>query len=123
MKRLLVAVVLLAGCSNGGGDNQSPLPMPSPTPCSAILEWEPPTQRMDETPITKEEFSKFTIFVADKEGYEQFDLTIVMDISDVYLIQWEVKNLPSGQNWFYMTVTDTEGRESGYSNEVSKLCS
>jgi len=77
---------------------------------------------MDSTPLTLNELQKFTLYVNDAEGMEEARITLVVDLTDVYLIQWEIRNLPAGQHWFYMTATDTENNVSGYSNEVSKFC-
>jgi len=77
---------------------------------------------MDNTPLTLDELQKFTLYVNDAEGMEEARITLVVDLTDVYLIQWEIRNLPAGLHWFYMTATDTENRVSGYSNELSKFC-
>ena len=119
-------LLLLAGCP--GGNNSPPGdPDPSDT-CTAILEWAPPTARMDESPLTLEELQKFTVYVNNAEGMEEARITLVIDLTDVYMIQWEIRNLPAGQHWFYMTATalgTVPGQPnpvSGYSNELSKFC-
>lgn len=122
---LITTLLLLGGCSGGSGGNGPGLPLDPNDPtntCIATLSWSPPTERMDDSPLALEELAKFTIYVNDAEGMEEARITLVIDLTDVYLIQWEIRNLPAGQHYFYMTVTDTEGLASGYSNEVSKFC-
>lgn len=124
MRKGLIALLLLAGCGGQNGDN--PAWPPDPTDpnniCTATLDWAPPTGRMDTTPLRVEELQKFTIYINDAEGMEEARITMVIDLTDVYLIQWEIRNLPAGRHWFYMTVTDLDNLVSAYSNELTKVC-
>ena len=69
-----------------------------------------------------EELAKLTIFVNRFPGQRQESVEFTLDITDVNIIQWEVHNLARGQHWFYMSATDIDGEESGFSNELSKIC-
>lgn len=118
-KQLTILGLLLVGCS----DNSSPPTEPDLiNTCTAILEWAPPIKNMDGTSLELEKLQKFTIYVNDAEGMEEARIILVIDLTDVYLIQWEIRNLPAGLHWFYMTATDTENNVSGFSNEKSKTC-
>jgi len=99
----------------------SPPAPPIPTFCSAILEWGPPVSRMDGSPISIEELSKYTIYVNEEEGRNESTLVLVIDITDPSLVSWEIRNIDLQTHWFYMTVTDKSwpwNLTSPYSNEL-----
>lgn len=122
--RYLVLLSLLAG--GGCVESGSPPQPPVSVFCSAFLEWEPPKFRMDGSPITIEELSKYTIYVNEEEGKNEATLVLVIDINDPSLVSWEIRNLDVQLHWFYMTVTDNSrptNFTSPYSNELRKDCS
>lgn len=116
----LVLVIILVGCggSDGGTTNNKP---PQAT-CSATVIWEPPTERTDGSPITTEEMQKFTLYINRRNDVTEETLAAVIDITDVNTRDYTVQELSRGQKYFYMTVTDTEGRVSTFSNILNKLC-
>lgn len=118
MRLSLVSLLILAGCGGGG----SPPSPPNPVGCTAAVQWEPSGERTDGTPMPVEEIAKFTIFVSNSPEIVEGALELEVDITDRHLTAWEVPDLRPGQHWFYMTVTDTEGRESTYSNVQGKQC-
>ena len=112
----LIPLLVLAGCSQGGQDT-----VPTSN-CKALLLWESPMDTVDGSPFNVEQVEKFTIYVSKKADWEQENVTLIMDVSDKYLISWEMNNLPPGENYFYMSVTTNEGDISGYSNIKGKIC-
>lgn len=62
-----------------------------------------------------DEISKFTLY-----GTRNGALDLIIDITDVMMMSWEIRHTPSGEWEFYMTVTDTNGLESDRSNLASK---
>ena len=114
---VLIGLGLLVGCS--GGDKTEDLP----SFCSALLSWGPPEFRMNGSPITVAELAKYTIYVNEEEGQDQSTLVMVIDVENSSMVAWVIESLPLTSHWFYLTVTDTEGRVSPYSNELPKNCS
>ena len=118
--RLVLLTILVGSCS--GGENTSTLPELPPVICIATLTWEYPVAMLDGTIISQKDLQKLTIYVNEMEGYNQETLEMVEDILDVNIISWEIKPLSPGVHWFYLTVTDVKNIESGYSNEMNKIC-
>ncbi len=116
---LLAAVLAVSSC---GSDGSPPSP-PSAANCTAFLQWVPPIERMDGTPLTIAELDKFTIFVSESPDPRDMLITLVVEVTDANMISWEVVALSAEQHFFWVTVTDTEGRESGPSNVEDKDCS
>lgn len=115
---LIAVVLLLAGCSGGDPPGQ-----PDPTDiCTAVVDWEIPSTFINGEQLLHSDLLRLTIYVNDKSGMAQSTISRVEELTDVYLIQWTVKNLPSGEHWFYMTITSTNGEVSAVSNELSKVC-
>lgn len=123
MRKLLLAPLLvLVGCG-GGADTSAFAPIPpSKKDCKAILTWERPIERTDGTEFAIDDIEKFTIYVNKIEDVNDRTLILVMDITDASIVTWEFSELTTGPNYFYMTVTDTEGRTSTYSNIKGKNC-
>ena len=95
-------------------------PVTTPTCDNVTLRWELPTERVDGSPL--DGLSIGTIYVAmvplaDGEWTVQYEV-------DPYVLSYHVPQdtLPGGVMWFSMTVTDLDGLESAYSNEVEKEC-
>jgi len=115
---VLLTSLLLVGCE--GGDGTVPLP---PTECTATLTWEAPIETIDGTPITTQDFIKYTIYMSEEPEVEDHFIELVTDVTDVNMITMEIRDIPDGQHWFYLTVTDIENRVSPHSNVLGKLCS
>ena len=113
--RVLAALLLLmlAGC----GEDRQPL-----LPCIATVLWAAPAERLSGELLPADELAKFTIFVNRLEGRQQKSVEFTIDVTDVHIIQWEIRRLTKGTHWFYLSVTDTDNVESGFSNEMSKVC-
>ena len=114
---VILLLLLLSSCGKGGGFSNPPL-----EPCSAILLWAVPKFRINDKPLPLDELAKITIFVNRLSGFRKEFIEFTVDITDVNLIQWEIKDLNRGRHWFYLTVTDTDNIESGFSNEEFKIC-
>lgn len=114
----LVIALAVAGCGGGGSPPEPPVAIP----CTAFLQWQAPASRMDGTAILPGELDKFTIFVSSSPAPADMLIVLVVDVEDGNLTSWEVKALSSSQHYFWVTVTDTESRESGPSNVEEKNC-
>lgn len=112
-------MVVLAGCGEGASTFSMP---PSAATCTATLTWEPPYDRIDGTPITTQELEKYTIYINRRETVDTNTLIAIIEVRDTNMITLEVDKIPKGIKYFYMTVTDTEGRESTFSNILSQIC-
>lgn len=77
---------------------------------------------MDGTPLALDELSAFTIFVSESLDPADMMIELVIGIEDTNMISWEVRNLTVAQHYFWVTATDTEGRESAPSNVEGKDC-
>jgi len=77
---------------------------------------------MDGTPLPLSELREFTIYVSSSPDPTDMMIELVVGITDVNLISWEVRNLTSAQHYFWVTATDTENRESAPSNVEDKQC-
>lgn len=118
MKKLLLVTLLLAGCGPGG----SSIELPPEATCSATLTWQAPNDRIDGTPITIEELDKFTIYINRRNSTDPSTVVLIVDLTDTTQQMAEITDIPKGQRYFYMTVTDLNGVESPFSNILSKLC-
>ena len=116
----LILAIILVGC--GGSEGGTTYNKPPQATCSATIMWEPPTERTDGSPITTDEMEKFTIYVNRIEDVTDNTLVAVVDVTDVNTKDFTIQELSRGQKYFYMTVTDTEGRTSTFSNILNKLC-
>jgi hypothetical protein len=124
---LLLATVTaaLSACSGGGG-GEGPgftgVNKGSPQNCIATLTWEAPTERLNGTPLVLQELKNFTIYAAKTPDVHYDQRIFEIEINDVFLTTFEVKDLKNGSYWFYMTVTDLQENTSTYSNVQQKVC-
>jgi hypothetical protein len=109
----VVILILLASCVD---------PVETPTDCIAAVTWQPPSQTLDGSPLTVEELRKFTVFLSSQPDTDDIFKQLQVDITNTYLITWEIKNIPEGAYYYYMTATDLEGNVSAYSNILFKEC-
>ena len=83
----------------------------------AIINWTPPTQREDGTPVSISEIAEYHIYY----GKDQGDYQETKVVSGGGALGGTVSGLDSGGTWYFVvTAVDTEGRESLYSKEVVK---
>ena len=81
-----------------------------------MLEWTAPVSRTDGTPLSLADISGFRIYYGKSAGnYEN-----VVNVSDGTAQAATVKNVPVGTYQVVMTTYDNNGRESGYSEKISK---
>jgi len=76
------------------------------------LSWVAPTTKVDGTPLTN--LAGYKIYYGLASGA----YTNVIDVGNT--TNYQIKGLDSGTYYFAVTAYDTDGNESGYSNEVSK---
>jgi len=110
MKRFILGIWLGFIVSCSGNDN-SELPA-----CTATITWSMPVEQ-DLT-----ELSKFTIYMSSQPNVEGQFRELEIDITDVFLITWEARNISSGTHYFYMAAIDKVNNISAYSNILSKTC-
>jgi hypothetical protein len=121
----LISIFTLSGCgggggsasssSSGGGDNVDD---GSGEPVDEVqgqinLSWTAPSSRMDGTPLAISEIDGYTIYIGNSQSSLQ--ATLETDQSSA-----SIKNLEPGTYYLAVTVTDSEGLESGYSQIISK---
>lgn len=81
---------------------------------NVTLQWDPPTENVDGSPLT--DLASYRIYYGEFSGTYTSEIA-VEDPADT---EHELL-LPSGSYYFAMTALDTDGNESGYSNEVLKI--
>ena len=117
MKRLAVlALLALWGCGGGGGETPPP-EQPLPQICSTLITWDAPSLYRSGLPLSPDDFDRFTIYVGEEPGRQQFDLIMVVDILDVTAAAVRIEELPYKVSYIYMTVTDKRGMTSALSPE------
>lgn len=110
---LILALSLLWGCDESA--------TPPPQTCSATVFWQSPVLLEDGRPFLLEDIEKFTIYVADAVGQQQFNLLFVFDVNNPTAMTHRINGLPK-QSYIYMTVTATDGHTSAFSQEWSWNC-
>lgn len=108
---------MVSGCGGGGSSEQ-----PVTLDCTLTAQWQGPTERENDDPLEPEEIRQFTIF-GSREAYSgsQHEPDYTYVITDPYVMLWEIRNLPGGTHWVWMTATDTGGLESAHSNVQTKV--
>ena len=107
---LLLMVMAMAGCSDDGGS------LDNPPAASASLSWVAPVTRDDGTSLSMAEIAGYKIYM----GSNTTDLTLIADITDSYIMEYEVTSLDSGTYYFAVSAYDVDSTESDISNVVSK---
>ena len=111
---LVVVVVVLAGCGGGG---QSALPGPGSNNGAGMLVWDAPSSNTDGSPAT--DLAGYKIYYGTVSG----NYTASIDVGNSTSIPLTTlsSSVPvSGLYYIAVTVYDTAGNESAYSNEISK---
>jgi hypothetical protein len=80
------------------------------------VSWTAPVSRADGEPFSLAERGGYRIYFGDSSG----TYTDVADVNDVTATSATVTNVPVGTSYVVMTTLDIDGRESRYSQEVSK---
>ncbi len=84
---------------------------------SAILSWEAPVDRASGDPLALSEITGYTVHFGESAG----SYPNVLDIDDVTATSVKITDLPFGSYYFVVTTRDTQGRESAFSEMVSKI--
>jgi hypothetical protein len=107
-------------CSGEGGSASDSITVTVNDPPSSgqniNLSWVAPAEREDNTPILMSEIAGYKVYYGTSQG----QYTNSIDISDGTAEGYTIKDLPSGTYYIVVTTYDTDGRESGYSQSVSR---
>ena len=88
---------------------------PSPTG-NLSVSWTAPVARADGEPLSLADISGYHIYFGGSSG----NYTDFAEVNDGAATSWTVTDVPVGTSYVVMTTFDSEGRESVYSQEVSK---
>ena len=80
------------------------------------LSWTAPVEREDGTPISMSEIAGYRVYYGTSEG----NYPNKLDIADSYNMQATLSNLVSGTYYIVVTSYDMDGRESAFSEVVTK---
>jgi hypothetical protein len=89
---------------------------PEPVVGSVSLAWTPPATRTDGSALDMSEIGGYKIYM----GTTADDMQQVMDLADSTITDYVMENLDSGDYYFAVTIYDTEGNESAFSNIAQK---
>lgn len=117
MKQVLAIALLL-----WSGVCLAQTPPPDHQACSAHLKWDQPPLRMDGTALKKEDIAYYNVYVSlsPEPRDEEYILILELDKSSQQVVQ--INDLGRLELYFFVTTTDTEGRESAHSNVEFKDC-
>jgi Fibronectin type III domain len=114
----------LSACGGGGGGAGSPSAaatspqpstsnLPSASSGAVTLNWTPPTENVDGTPITN--LSGYDIHYGTSSG----DYTQTVSVASPGIATYVVDNLTPGTYYFSVSAVESDGSESPLSSEVS----
>jgi hypothetical protein len=114
----------LSACGGGGGGGGSPSSaatspqpsastLPSASSGAVTLNWTPPTENVDGTPITN--LSGYDIRYGTASG----DYTQAVSVASPGIATYVVDNLTPGTYYFSISATESDGSQSPLSPEVS----
>ncbi len=119
MKKIFALwLIILVGCESSAPPDDPDDPVQT---CAATIVWEAPSLRQGGLPFLLEDIERFTIYVSEAVGQLEFDLLLVLDVTNPMATTHRIENLPE-QSYIYMTVTDTDGVVSPFSSEWSWDC-
>ncbi len=116
LKSKILAVTLLVSC--GGNGNGKPLSSRGAPGAlgAATLSWVAPTERTDNTPLTN--LAGFNVYYGTAPGLYTDSIRIENPSVNIYVVE----PLDSGSIYYFsVTAFDTDGIESDFSNEASKV--
>lgn len=104
----LILILILGGCSGGGGDSGGTI----------NLAWDAPTTNVDGSHLD-DLLGYYIYYRKPGESYTTTNRANA-NLNDLNYPTYSLKdlNLPPGEYYFVVTAYDTDGNESGYSNEV-----
>ena len=108
--------ILLSAC--GGGSASSTVGNQDTTALhgTVVLSWSTPASRTDGSYLPLSELQGYRIYY----GTSPNDLSMLVDLNDYTVTDFSINDLPSGTYYFAVTVYDTDGTESGFSNIINK---
>jgi hypothetical protein len=110
---------ILIGVSDGTATSSLPaftVSVALPVTRTATLNWTPPTQNMDGSPITN--LAGYKVLYGSSSG--QYSQALSVPVATMTSVAIEA--LESGRTWYFtVKAVNTSGVESDFSNEVSKL--
>ncbi len=121
MKKLITLLLVLAtglmlsACGGGGGGSSSDS-RDTALAGHALLSWVAPTTRMDGSYLPVTELEGYRIYY----GTSADNLSVLVDLNDDSITEFDVNSLPSGTYFFAVSAYDTQGVESGLSNVIAK---
>jgi hypothetical protein len=122
--RLKIVAALLVVGSCQSRDVPTPVILPVPPvvilDCAYTANWTGPAARVDDTPLTLDELVMFTLYGSRTEySGPTHEPDYTYEITDPYVMLWELRDLSGGTHWVWMTTTDSGGLESDHSNVVT----
>ena len=120
----LLITLLLSACNTGeayngntgAGVGVTQETTPQEDTQVVALSWTAPVEREDGTPISMSEIAGYRVYYGTTEGNYPNEL----DIADSYNMQAMLSNLASGTYYIVVTSYDMDGRESAFSEVVTK---
>jgi len=107
-------------CNGAGGSASDSVTVtvnqPPPSAQNINMSWVAPVEREDGTPITMAEIAGYRIYYGTVQG----NYTNNVDIADSSTMQATLSNLTTGTYYIVMTTYDVDGRESVFSQVVTK---
>ena len=120
----LLITLLLSACNTGeayngntgAGVGVTQETTPQEDTQVVALSWTAPVEREDGTPISMSEIAGYRVYYGTTEGNYPNQL----EIADSYNMQAMLSNLASGTYYIVVTSYDMDGRESAFSEVVTK---
>jgi hypothetical protein len=107
-------------CSGAGGSASDSITVtvndPPASGQDVNLSWVAPAEREDNTPISMSEIAGYRIYYGKTQG----QYTSSIEVNDGSAGGYTITGLSSGTYYFVVTTYDVDGRESGYSQAVSR---
>lgn len=126
---VLVTSIMLTACGGGGGGASNTLGAISSSGTAAgagagtgtgtgriALSWSAPSSRADGSYLPLSELEGYRIYY----GTSSTDFTMLVDLNDYSITEYNVTTLNSGNYYFAITAYDSNGVESGFSNMINK---
>lgn len=127
--KLVLISLFIAGCGGGSGSPKAvtpPIVTPPPQPCTLTFSWTNPTHDVAEQPLDVDELKAATLYQFRIPMAAPEEADVIIDAGDPYTTMYTVNDVPPGDWWWTMTVSnlDADGnlQESGHSNELDKRC-
>lgn len=112
----MIIHLFIQSCGGGGSTEGTGIETQdiSTAPREAMLSWEIPTTKADETPLT--DLSGYKIHYGTTSGA----YSVVIDVNVPSATEYTITDLAPATYYFAVTAYDSSLQESNYSNEVSK---